>query len=57
MRGGNQEAWRTTWIRERGFKNEVNRSDLYRGIILVVQLFTQEELAQISAPRATAAYE
>jgi hypothetical protein len=47
IQGGNQEAWRTNWIRERRFKNEVNRSLLYRGISLIVPLFTQEELANL----------
>jgi hypothetical protein len=48
IRGGNQEAWRTKWIRERRFKNEVNRSLLYLGVGLVVPLFTQEDLAKLS---------
>jgi hypothetical protein len=47
IRGGNQEAWRTNWIRERRFNNEVNRSLLYLGAALIVPLFTQEELAKL----------
>jgi hypothetical protein len=47
IQGGDQEAWRTNWIRERRFKNEVNRSLLYRGISLIVPLFTQEQLAKV----------
>jgi len=46
--GGTQERWRTDWVRDRGFKNEVNRSHLYLGIMLIVPTFTQEELAQPS---------
>lgn len=42
---GEQEAYRTNWIRNFGFKNDVNRSLLYLGVMLSVQLFNQEELA------------
>jgi len=48
--GGTQEHWRTNWVRDRGFKNEVNRSHLYLGISLIVPTFTQEDLTQVSVP-------
>ncbi len=35
---GNQEIWRTNWIRDLGFKNPVNRSLLYLGTALIVHL-------------------
>jgi hypothetical protein len=47
IRAGQQELWRTQWIRDHGFKNEVNRSLLYLGTSMIVPLFTQEELANI----------
>ena len=35
IRGGTQELSRTNWVRDQGFKNEVNRSPLYRSIKIV----------------------
>lgn len=44
---GQQEAWRIAWIKGLGFSNEINRSLLYQNTLMVVPLFSQEELAKI----------
>ena len=48
VRGGQQEAWRIAWIRGLGFSNEINRSLLYQNTLMIVPLFSQEELAKLS---------
>jgi len=50
VHGGGQEARRAKWLKKNGFKNQINRSLLYLGVLMTVPLFNPEDLKKKQTP-------
>ncbi len=49
---GQKQANRKTWLQNKGFKNEINMSQLCQKIIMVVPLYKSEERSASISPNA-----